>query len=86
MAEYKGKNVTLNKPSYIKKGQPGYGRKKSQVYVKNENGRVVRVTFGDPNMEIKKDNPERRKNFRARHNCSNPGPKTKPRYWACKTW
>jgi len=86
MAEYKGKNVTLNKPSYIKKGQPGYGRKKSQVYVKNENGRVVRVTFGDPNMEIKKDNPERRKNFRARHNCSNPGPKTKARYWACKTW
>jgi len=86
MAEYKGKNVTLNKPSYIKKGQPSYGRKKSQVYVKNENGRVVRVTFGDPNMEIKKDNPERRKNFRARHNCSNPGPKTKPRYWACKTW
>jgi len=86
MAEYQGKSVTLNKPSYIKKGQPGYGRKKSQVYVKNENGRVVRVTFGDPNMEIKKDNPERRKNFRARHNCSNPGPKTKPRYWACKTW
>ena len=86
MAEYKGKNVTLNKPSYIKKGQPSYGRKKSQVYVKNENGRVVRVTFGDPNMEIKKDNPERRKNFRARHNCSNPGPKTKARYWACKTW
>jgi len=86
MAEYKGKNVALNKPSYIKKGQPGYGRKKSQVYVKNENGRVVRVTFGDPNMEIKKDNPERRKNFRARHNCSNPGPKTKARYWACKTW
>jgi len=86
MAEYRGKNVTLNKPSYISKGQPGYGRKKSQVYVKNENGRVVRVTFGDPNMEIKKDNPERRKNFRARHNCSNPGPKTKPRYWACKTW
>lgn len=86
MAEYQGKSVTLNKPSYIRKGQPGYGRKKSQVYVKNENGRVVRVTFGDPNMEIKKDNPERRKNFRARHNCSNPGPKTKPRYWACKTW
>ena len=86
MAEYRGKNVTLNKPSYIKKGQPSYGRKKSQVYVKNENGRVVRVTFGDPNMEIKKDNPERRKNFRARHNCSNPGPKTKARYWACKTW
>lgn len=86
MAEYQGKSVTLNKPSYIKKGQPGYGRKKSQVYVKNENGRVVRVTFGDPNMEIKKDNPERRKNFRARHNCSNPGPRTKPRYWACKTW
>lgn len=86
MAEYQGKSVTLNKPSYIKKGQPGYGRKKSQVYVKNENGRVVRVTFGDPNMEIKKDNPERRKNFRARHNCSNPGPKTKARYWACKTW
>ena len=80
-AEYKGKKVTLNKPFYT----PG-GPKKSAVYVKNEKGNVVMVRFGDPDMEIKKDSPERRKSFRARHNCDNPGPKTKARYWSCKAW
>ena len=60
--------------------------KKYNVYVKNDNGNVVKVNFGDPNMEIKRDNPARRKNFRARHNCDNPGPRWKARYWACKTW
>jgi hypothetical protein len=86
MAKYQGKSVRLNKPSYIRKGQPGYGRKKSQVYVKTPAGKVKRVTFGDPNMKIRKSSPARRASFRARHKCNNPGPKTKARYWACKTW
>jgi hypothetical protein len=60
--------------------------KKYKVYVKNDKGNVVKVNFGDPNMEIKRDDPARRKNFRARHNCENPGPRWKARYWACKTW
>jgi hypothetical protein len=62
------------------------GPKKFSVYVKNEEGNTVKVNFGDPNMEIKRDNPERRKSFRARHNCDNPGPKTKARYWSCRNW
>ena len=60
--------------------------KKYKVYVKNDKGNVVKVEFGDPNMEIKRDDPERRKSFRARHNCDNPGPKYKARYWSCKFW
>ena len=75
------KGKKLNKPFRT----PG-GPKKFSVYVKNEKGNVVKVNFGDPNMEIKRDDPGRRKNFRARHNCSNPGPKTKARYWSCKMW
>ena len=47
---------------------------------------VKKVNFGDPNMRIKKSNPKRRKSFRARHNCSNPGPRTKARYWSCRKW
>ncbi|MDB9879711.1 hypothetical protein OAC87_04020 [Pseudomonadales bacterium] len=86
MAKYQGKSVTLNSPSRISKGQPGYGRKKSQVYVKGQSDKVVKVMFGDPNMTIKKEQPGRRSNFRARHNCDNPGPKTKARYWSCKAW
>jgi hypothetical protein len=75
------KGKKLNKPFRTPKGP-----KKFSVYVKNEKGNVVKVNFGDPNMEIKRDDPGRRKNFRARHNCSNPGPKTKARYWSCKMW
>jgi len=86
MAKYKGRSVRLNKPSAIRKGQPGYGRKKSQVYVRTPSGSIKRVMFGDPNMRIKKNSPARRKSFRARHNCANPGPKTKARYWSCKAW
>ena len=78
-AEYQGRKVTLNKPM---KGDV----KKSKVYVKNEKGNVIKVNFGDPNMKIKKSNPARRKSFRARHNCKNPGPKTKARYWSCRAW
>ncbi|NVM36704.1 MAG: hypothetical protein HWN81_14000 [Candidatus Lokiarchaeota archaeon] len=80
-AEYQGRKVTLNKPFRT----PG-GPKKSAVYTKNEKGNVVLVRFGDPNMKIKKSNPARRKSFRARHNCSNPGAKWKARYWSCKAW
>ena len=80
-AKYQGRTVTLNKPFLT----PG-GPKKRSVYVKNEKGNVVKVNFGDPNMRIKKSNPERRRNFRSRHNCDNPGPKWKARYWSCKAW
>jgi len=72
---------TLNKPF-----RTSGGPKKFSVYVKNEKGNVVKVNFGDPNMEIKRDDPKRRASFRARHNCDNPGPKTKARYWSCKQW
>lgn len=78
----KPKNVTLNRPFRT----PG-GPKKFAVYVKNDQGNVVIVRFGDPNMEIKRDDPERRKNYRARHQCdTNPGPKWKANYWSCKMW
>ena len=78
-SEYQGRKVTLNKPT-------AGDVKKSKVYVKNEKGNVVKVNFGDPNMTIKKSNPARRKSFRARHNCDNPGPKWMARYWSCKAW
>ena len=80
-AEKKGRRVQLNKPFLT----PG-GPKKRAVYVKNEKGNVIKVNFGDPNMRIKKNNPARRRSFRARHNCANPGPKTKARYWSCRAW
>ena len=60
--------------------------KKYKVYVKNDKGNVVKVEFGDPDMEIKRDDPARRKAFRARHGCDNPGPKWKAKYWSCKFW
>jgi hypothetical protein len=80
-AEYQGKKVSLGKPVYT----PGAAKKKA-VYVRAPNGKVKKVTFGDPNMKIKKSSPERRKSFHARHNCANPGPKTKARYWSCRAW
>jgi len=86
MATYQGKNVKLDTPRRIRQGEPGYGRKKSVVFVSAGQGKVKRVMFGDPNMSIKKDQPGRRSNFRARHNCDNPGPKTSARYWSCKAW
>jgi len=72
----------LNKPFRL----PSGSKKKFGVYVKNDKGNIVKVTFGDPNMSIKRDNPERRKSFRARHGCDNPGPKYKANYWSCKMW
>lgn len=77
-AKYQGRSVPLNKPM---QGDV----KKSKVYVK-KGDKVVKVNFGDKNMKIKKSNPERRKSFRARHNCDNPGPKWKARYWSCRAW
>ena len=85
MAEYQGKSVKLDSPSRIKKGEPGYGRKKFKVYVK-DGDKVKKVMFGDPNMEIRKDNPEARKSFRARHKCDTAKDKTTPRYWSCRMW
>ena len=81
-AEYQGRKVTLNKPM---RGDV----KKSKVYVKNKKGNVVKVNFGDPNMKIKKSDPEARKSFRARHNCADKmkkADKTTPGYWSCKAW
>lgn len=79
-AEYQGRQVSLNKPM-------AGDVKKSKVFVKNPaTGKVVKVNFGDKNLSIKKHIPARRKSFRARHNCDNPGPKTKARYWSCKAW
>jgi hypothetical protein len=80
-AEYQGRKVKLNDPM-----RSNDGKKKFYVYTKNEKGNIVKVGFGDPNMEIKRDDPGRRKNFRARHNCDNPGPKWKARYWSCYQW
>jgi|TARA_R110000822_G_scaffold12213_11_gene44423 hypothetical protein len=76
------KKVKLNKPF-----RTAEGPKKFSVYVKNEKGNVVKVNFGDPKMEIKRDDPARRKNFRARHQCdTSPGPKYKAKYWSCRMW
>jgi len=85
-AEYQGRKVQLGK---VMQGDV----KKSKVFVKNDKGKVVKVNFGfggssahGKRMTIKKNNPERRKSFRARHNCDNPGPRWKPRYWSCRAW
>jgi hypothetical protein len=78
-AEYKGRTVKLGKPM---RGDV----KKFKVFVKNSSGKVVKVNFGDPNMEIKRDNPKRRKSFRARHKCSQAKDRTTPKYWSCRMW
>lgn len=79
-AEYRGRKVKLGKPM---RGDV----KKFKVFVRNpKTGKVKKVNFGDPNMRIKKSNPKRRKSFRARHHCENPGPRTKARYWSCRKW
>lgn len=81
-SEYQGRKVTLNKPFRTPDGP-----KKFAVYTKNDKGKVVIVRFGDPNLSIKRDDPERRKSFRARHGCDkNPGPKWKPKWWSCYQW
>lgn len=78
-AEYKGRKVQLGKPT---RGDV----KKYKVFVKNAKGKVVKVNFGDKNMEIKRDNPKRRKSFRARHKCAQAKDRTTPKYWSCRMW
>jgi hypothetical protein len=79
-AKYQGREVPLGKPM-------AGDVKKSKVYVRDPStGNIKKVNFGDPNMRIKKSIPGRRKSFRARHNCANPGPRTKARYWSCRAW
>jgi hypothetical protein len=78
-AKYHGREVPLGK-------KMAGDVKKSKVYVRKPNGNVVKVNFGDKKMRIKKSNPARRKSFRARHNCANPGPRHKARYWSCRSW
>ena len=85
MAEWRGMKVKLDNPTRIQKGEPGYGRKKFKVFVMS-NGKVKKVMFGDPNMEIRKDNLKARASFRARHKCSTAKDKTTARYWSCKMW
>jgi hypothetical protein len=80
-AEYQGRKVSIGKPFLTPDGP-----KKRSVYVKNAKGNVVKVNFGDPNMRIKKSNPARRKSYRARHHCDNPGPRWKANYWSCRAW
>jgi hypothetical protein len=80
-AEYQGKSVKLNDPFRTPDGPKKFG-----VYTMGPNGKVVIVRFGDPNMEIKRDDPERRASYRARHGCDNPGPKWKANYWSCYQW
>jgi hypothetical protein len=78
----KYEDKTLNNPTRSEKG----AKHKFHVYVKNAKGNVVKVTFGDPNMEIKRDDPARRKAFRARHNCADKKDKTTAGYWSCYQW
>jgi hypothetical protein len=79
-AEYQGKKVTLNKPRRIQGGN-----KKFEVFVQ-DGDKVKRVTFGDPNMEIRRDDPKARANFRSRHSCDTATDKTSARYWSCRMW
>ena len=79
-AEYRGRKVKLGKPM---QGDV----KKFKVHVRDPKTKnIKKVNFGDPNMRIKKSSPARRRSFRARHNCDNPGPRTKARYWSCRNW
>ena len=87
-SEYQGKKVKLNDPIRTSENP----KKKFKVYVKNDKGNVVKVNFGQGGgakggtMRIRKSNPKARKSFRARHNCDNPGPRHKARYWSCRKW
>lgn len=91
MEDIKAGKIELNEADYqgrdVKLGKPMQGDvKKFKVYVKNEKGNVVKVNFGQKGMSIKKSDPARRRSFRARHNCDNPGPRDKARYWSCRKW
>lgn len=82
LVEEDKKRVKLNKPFLTPNGP-----KKRAVYVKNAKGNIVKVNFGDPNMRIRRNNPDAKKSFRARHGCDvNPGPRWKAKYWSCRAW
>lgn len=80
-AEYKGRKVQLGKPFLTPDGP-----KKRSVYVKNNKGNIIKINFGQKGVKIKKNNPARRKSFRARHKCDTAKDKTTPRYWSCRQW
>lgn len=82
----KSKTKKPHGPRRIKKGEAGYGKKKFVVRVRTNTGSVKTVKFGDPNMEIRRDNPKARANFRKRHNCASKTDKTKAGYWSCRMW
>jgi hypothetical protein len=80
-AEYKGRKVQLGKPFLTPDGP-----KKRSVYVKNKKGNVIKINFGQKGVKIKKNNPARRKSFRARHKCDTAKDRTTARYWSCRAW
>lgn len=80
------KRMVYNKPRRIRKGEPGYGKKKFVVFARNSQGQTKLIRFGDANMTIKKSDPARRRSFRARHKCDTATDKLTARYWSCKAW
>jgi hypothetical protein len=85
LTEFDKSKMPANKPRRLRKGESGYGKKKFVVKAKEGDKERI-VKFGDANLKIKKNIPARRRSFRARHNCKNPGSKLKARYWSCKKW
>ena len=84
--KYRGRRVRLDNPRYLKPGEPGHGRKKFVVYADLGRGKVSRVTFGQPGMRIKRNNPAKRRSYRARAKCSTPKAKNTAGYWSCRSW
>jgi hypothetical protein len=84
--KYRGRRVRLDSPRYVKPGEAGYGRKKFVVFADMRGGKVQKVLFGQPGMRIKKNNPARRRSYRARAGCSKPKKKNTPGYWSCRKW
>lgn len=83
---FKGRRVRLDSPRYIKKGEPGYGRKKFVVFADLGRGKTKRVTFGARGYRIKKNNPKARKSYRSRARCSTKNDKSTAGYWSCRKW
>ena len=81
----KGRPAKVNSPRRIRKGEPGFGKKKFGVLA-SEGGKKKTIRFGDANMRIRKSNPKARKSFRARHGCDKPKSKLSAGYWSCKKW
>lgn len=83
---FRGRRVRLDSPRYIQKGESGYGRKKFVVFADLGKGKTKRVTFGQPGMRIKRNNPIKRKSYRARAKCDQSKSKATAGYWSCKKW